>query len=58
MILMQNGKDEVITRLPVRVNWGGGWSDTPPYCMEYGGTVLNAAVMLDGNYPIEVVVRK
>lgn len=51
-------KDEVITRLPVRVNWGGGWSDTPPYCMEYGGTVLNAAVMLDGNYPIEVVVRK
>lgn len=51
-------KDEVITRLPVRVNWGGGWSDTPPYCMEYGGTVLNAAVMLDGNCPIEVVVRK
>ena len=26
--------------------------------MEHGGTVLNAAVMLDGNCPIEVVVKK
>ena len=51
-------QEEVIVRLPVRVNWGGGWSDTPPYCMEHGGTVLNAAVMLDGNCPIEVVVKK
>ena len=24
--------------LPLRVNWGGGWSDTPPYCNENGGT--------------------
>lgn len=52
------GKDQVTVNLPVRVNWGGGWSDTPPYCMEHGGTVLNAAVMLDGNCPIEVVVKK
>ena len=51
-------RDEVITRLPVRVNWGGGWSDTPPYCMEHGGTVLNAAVKLNGQCPIEVTVRK
>ena len=51
-------KDQVTVNLPVRVNWGGGWSDTPPYCMEHGGTVLNAAVMLDGNCPIEVVVKK
>lgn len=51
-------KDEVITRLPVRVNWGGGWSDTPPYCMEHGGTVLNAAISLNGALPIEVTIKK
>ena len=51
-------QEEVIVRLPVRVNWGGGWSDTPPYCMEHGGTVLNAAVKLDGQNPVEAVVKK
>jgi Predicted kinase related to galactokinase and mevalonate kinase len=51
-------KTEVITRLPVRVNWGGGWSDTPPYCLEHGGTVLNAAVTLNGQLPIEVTLRR
>ena len=55
---MRMMQDEVIVRLPVRVNWGGGWSDTPPYCMEHGGTVLNAAVLLDGERPIEAVVRR
>ncbi len=44
--------------LPVRVNWGGGWSDTPPYCMENGGTVLNAAVSLNGRLPISVSVKR
>ena len=51
-------KDEVVTRLPVRVNWGGGWSDTPPHCLEHGGTVLNAALLLDGEEPIEVTLRR
>lgn len=51
-------KDEVKIELPVRVNWGGGWSDTPPYCMENGGTVLNAAVRLEGRFPVEAVARK
>jgi len=51
-------KDEVVTKLPVRVNWGGGWSDTPPYCMEHGGTVLNAAIKLGGELPIEVTIKK
>lgn len=49
---------DVTVNLPVRVNWGGGWSDTPPYCMENGGTVLNAAISLNGNLPIEVTVKK
>ncbi len=51
-------KSEVKTQLPVRVNFGGGWSDTPPYCMEHGGTVLNAAVSLNGELPIEVTLRR
>ena len=51
-------KDEVITTIPVRVNWGGGWSDTPPYCLENGGTVLNAAITINGRCPIEVTFKK
>ena len=45
-------------RLPLRVNWGGGWSDTPPYCIERGGTVLNAAIALDGKLPVEVTLEQ
>ncbi len=50
--------DEHIVKLPLRVNWGGGWSDTPPYCLEHGGTVLNAAVKLAGEYPVEVKLER
>lgn len=51
-------KDSVKVELPVRVNWGGGWTDTPPHCNEQGGMVLNAALKLRGIYPIQVEVRK
>ena len=51
-------KDEVKVALPVRVNWGGGWTDTPPYCNENGGVVLNAAILLKGKRPIEVEIRR
>ena len=51
-------KDTHAVKLPLRVNWGGGWSDTPPYCMENGGTVLNAAITLDGQYPVEVRLER
>ena len=37
-----------------RIDFGGGWTDTPPYSIERGGTVLNAAVTLNGGYPIVV----
>ncbi len=36
-----------------RIDLGGGWTDTPPYSIERGGTVLNAALTLRGAYPIE-----
>ncbi|WP_373218943.1 L-fucokinase [Ruminococcus sp. 5_1_39BFAA] len=51
-------KECVDVRLPVRVNWGGGWTDTPPQCNELGGTVLNAAISLRGKLPIHVVAKK
>ena len=37
---------------------GGGWSDTPPYCNEHGGTVLNVAILLNGEKPVEVTLEK
>ncbi|MBP3633974.1 MAG: bifunctional fucokinase/L-fucose-1-P-guanylyltransferase [Oscillospiraceae bacterium] len=45
-------------RLPLRVNWGGGWSDTPPHCNENGGTVLNAAIKLNGEFPVCVTLER
>ncbi|GAB6397676.1 bifunctional fucokinase/fucose-1-phosphate guanylyltransferase [Faecalimonas mobilis] len=51
-------KDKHVVKLPLRVNWGGGWSDTPPICCEIGGTVLNAAITLNGEFPVEVTLVK
>ena len=42
---------------PVRIDFAGGWSDTPPICLEQGGTVLNAAVTLNGQYPVQVMAK-
>lgn len=50
--------DTHTVKLPLRVNWGGGWSDTPPYCNENGGTVLNAAILLNGEMPVEVTLTR
>ena len=50
--------EEHSVHLPLRVNWGGGWSDTPPYCLENGGTVLNAAILLDEKMPVEVRLKR
>lgn len=55
---LQLKKEEVNIQLPVRVNWGGGWSDTPPHCLEKGGTVINAAIKLNGIFPVQVTIRK
>lgn len=44
----------ITVECPARVDFGGGWSDTPPHCQERGGAVLNAAVLLDGNKPVRV----
>ena len=50
--------DQVVwVTTPVRIDFAGGWSDTPPICTEQGGTVLNAAVTLNGLYPIQVMAK-
>jgi fucokinase len=40
------------SRLPVRFDLAGGWSDTPPYCLERPARVVNLAMTLDGALPI------
>lgn len=45
-------------RSPVRIDLAGGWTDTPPYCMLAGGNVLNMAVDLNGQPPIQVYVKR
>ena len=50
--------DEIIwARAPARLDLGGGWTDTPPYSLEWGGRVMNAAVNLNGQPPIQAYVR-
>jgi len=41
-----------------RADLGGGWSDTPPFCNEYGGVVLNCALELNHSVPIQVTTRR
>jgi galactokinase/mevalonate kinase-like predicted kinase len=44
-------------RAPARLELGGGWTDTPPYTLEHGGSVANAAVNLSGQPPIHCYCR-
>ena len=51
-------KDQVIwTRSPARIDLAGGWTDTPPYCLIYGGRVVNMAIDLNGQSPIQVYAK-
>lgn len=51
-------QERVEKSLPLRINWGGTWTDTPPYCLENGGAVVNAAVKINGVLPVKVVLEK
>ena len=44
-------------RSPVRVDIAGGWTDTPPYCLMEGGNVVNFALELNGQPPLQTYIR-
>ncbi|MGM9760803.1 MAG: bifunctional fucokinase/fucose-1-phosphate guanylyltransferase [Parabacteroides sp.] len=55
---MQVYRDQIVWgRSPVRIDLAGGWTDTPPYCMYAGGNVVNVAVELNGQPPLQVYVK-
>ncbi len=50
--------DQVVwATTPVRLDFAGGWSDTPPICTALGGTVVNAAITLNEQYPVQVIAK-
>ena len=51
--------DQIVwARSPARIDIAGGWSDTPPHCLEHGGTVFNIAFNLNGQPPVQAFVRR
>jgi D-glycero-alpha-D-manno-heptose-7-phosphate kinase len=46
--------DTIVTRAPTRIDFGGGWTDVPPYSDEMGGYVCNVAIT---RYATVTVVR-
>ncbi len=44
-------------RSPVRIDLAGGWTDTPPYCLMEGGKVVNIAIELNGQPPLQAYVK-
>ncbi|KAM4094828.1 hypothetical protein ACB094_06G224200 [Castanea mollissima] len=48
---------KVKVKLPVRVDFVGGWSDTPPWSLERAGCVLNMAISLEGSLPIGTIIQ-
>ncbi len=51
------GDQIVWGRSPVRIDIAGGWTDTPPFCLMEGGDVVNLAIELNGQPPIQTFVR-
>jgi D-glycero-alpha-D-manno-heptose-7-phosphate kinase len=35
---------ELVARAPVRIDFGGGWTDVPPYTTDHGGCVCSVAI--------------
>lgn len=55
----QLANDQIVwARSPARVDLAGGWTDTPPYCVEQGGSVVNIALNLNGQPPIQAFARR
>ena len=51
-------QDQIVWgRSPVRIDIAGGWTDTPPYCLLEGGNVVNLAIELNGQPPLQTYVK-
>ncbi|XP_068943745.1 L-fucose kinase isoform X2 [Petaurus breviceps papuanus] len=48
----------VVVECPARVDFSGGWSDTPPITYEHGGAVVDLAILVDGQRPIGARARR
>jgi fucokinase len=48
---------KAMVELPVRVDFVGGWSDTPPWSLERPGCVLNMAISLEGSLPVGAIIE-
>ena len=54
----QTSDDQIVWgRSPVRIDIAGGWTDTPPFCLMEGGNVINLAIELNGQPPLQTYVR-
>ena len=54
----QIADDQIVWgRSPVRIDIAGGWTDTPPYCLMEGGNVINLAIELNGQPPLQAYVK-
>ena len=50
--------DQIVwARSSVRIDVAGGWTDTPPYSLTSGGNVVNMAINLNGQPPLQVYVK-
>ena len=50
--------DQIVwARSPVRIDIAGGWTDTPPFCLLEGGNVVNLAIELNGQPPLQCYVK-
>lgn len=50
--------DQIVwARSSVRIDVAGGWTDTPPYSLTTGGNVVNLAINLNGQPPLQVYVK-
>ena len=51
-------EDQIVwARSPVRIDFAGGWTDTPPYSIIAGGKVVNISVELNGQPPLQAFIR-